>query len=105
MTRQTGIFTYLGLEAVTLLQSQAIALGNNGHNIDNIAQLLHHNNINWTEAVARRVDEVQATVNASVLNVALTLSSQLLAQVRRVLVLDIFDDRIPANGDTQSVPR
>lgn len=79
---QTQIFTHLGLEAVTLLQSQTVTLGNNGYDIDNVAQFLHHDNINRTEVVPGRVDKVEATVNARVLDITLTLSSQLLAQVR-----------------------
>lgn len=46
--------------------------------------------------MASGVDEVQAAVNASILNIPFTLSSQLLAQISRVLILDVFDDRIPA---------
>ncbi len=88
---------YLIFEAVALLQGQAVGLGNNRDNVDNIAQLLHHNNIDGAEAVACRVDKVQAAMNASILDVAFTLSSQLLAQIRGVLVFDIFDDRIPAD--------
>lgn len=89
--------THLIFEAVALLQGQAVCLGDNRDNIDDIAQLLHHNNINGTKAVTSRVDKVQAAVNASILDVTFTLSSQLLAQVRRVLVLDIFDDGVPAS--------
>ena len=46
--------------------------------------------------MASGVDEVQAAVNAGILNIPFTLSSQLLAQISRVLILDVFDDRIPA---------
>jgi hypothetical protein len=46
--------------------------------------------------VTRRLDEEQTAVDTRVLNVALTLRGELLAQVRRVLILDVLDDRVPA---------
>lgn len=46
--------------------------------------------------MARRLDEEQAAMDAGVLNVALALRSELLAQVRGVLILDVLDDRVPA---------
>lgn len=84
------------LEGCALLESQAVALGNDRHNVDEFAQLLQHNNVDGLEPVAGRVDEEQAAVDARVLEVALTLGSELLAQVGAVLVLDVLDDRVPA---------
>jgi hypothetical protein len=46
--------------------------------------------------VARGLNEEQAAVNASILDVTLSLSCELLAQVGRVLILDILDDWVPA---------
>lgn len=37
-------------------------------------------------------------MNARVLDVAVTLSGELLAEVRAVLVLDVLDDRVPAGN-------
>lgn len=42
------------------------------------------------------LDEEQAAVDAGVLDVALSLSGELLAEVSRVLVLDVLHDRVPA---------
>ena len=43
-----------------------------------------------------RVDEEEGAVNARVLDVTVALRSELLAQVRAVLVLDVLDNRVPA---------
>ena len=40
---------YLLLERLPLLESQAVGLGDNRHNIDNFAQFLHHYYINGTK--------------------------------------------------------
>lgn len=84
------------LEDLPLLQGKTIGLGNDRDDIDSLAQLLQHNNVDWLEGVAGGCDEVQAAVDASVLYVALTLGSEFLAEVGTVLVLDVLDDWVPA---------
>lgn len=96
MKSRTVRYTHLALEALPLLQSQAIRLGNDRNNIDNLAQLLHDNHVNWAETVSSGADEVQAAVDAGILDVSVSHCGQLLAEVRAVLVLDVLDDRIPA---------
>jgi hypothetical protein len=46
--------------------------------------------------VAGGVEEVQAAVDAGVLDVAVPHGGKLLAEVRAVLVLDVLDDGVPA---------
>jgi len=84
------------LERLSLLQGQGVSLGDDGHDVDNIRQLLQNNDINGLERVARGLDEEQAAVDTCVLDVSLTLSCEFLSQVRGVLILDILDDRVPA---------
>lgn len=84
------------LERLALLQSHGVGLGNDGNDVDNIGQLLQHDDIDRLEGVASWLDEEQAAVNAGVLDVALTLGGKLLSQVGRVLVLDVLDDGVPA---------
>ena len=84
------------LERISLLERQAVRLGDNGDNVHNLAELLHHNNVNRAKGVARRVDEEETAVDARVLDVAIAHGRQLLAQVCAVLVLDVLDDRVPA---------
>lgn len=48
--------------------------------------------------MARWLNEKQTAVNTGILNVAVTLGSELFAKVSGVLVLDIFHNWIPA-GD------
>ena len=84
------------LERIPLLKRQAVRLGNDRDDVDDLAQLLHDNDINGTKGVARRVDEEECAVDARVLDMAVTLRSELLAQVRAVLVLNVLDNRIPA---------
>ena len=44
-----------------------------------------------------RVDEEQCAVNPSVLDVTVPHRRQLFSEVRAVLVLDVFDDGVPAD--------
>ena len=90
------LLLYPLLEGGTLLKSQAITLGNDGHDVDELAQLLQHDDVDGLEAVTGGVDEEQAAVDARVLEVALALGGELLAQVGAVLVLDVLDNGVPA---------
>jgi hypothetical protein len=90
------LLLYPLLELGTLLKSQAITLGNDGHDVDELAQLLEHDDVDGLERVTRGLDEEQAAVDAGVLQVALTLGSELLAEVGTVLVLDVLDYGVPA---------
>lgn len=88
--------THLELETLPLLQRQAVALRNHRNNVNHLAQLLHDNDVDRSQSMASWVDEVQATVNAGILDVSFAHGSQLLAKVCTMLVLDVLDDRIPA---------
>lgn len=90
------LLLYPVLELGTLLQGQAVALGNDGHDVDKLTQLLEDDNVNGLEGVARGLDEEQAAVDARVLEVTFTLGGELLAEVGAVLVLDVLDDGVPA---------
>lgn len=48
--------------------------------------------------MAGRLDEEQAAMNTSILDVTFTLSCKLLAKVCGVLILDILDDWVPASA-------
>ena len=95
------------LEGIPLLERQGIRLGDDRDNVDNLAKLLHHDDINRAQGVARRVDEEQGDVNTRVLDVTVALCGELLAEVRAVLVLDVLDNGIPAEQgvNTQLLPR
>ena len=84
------------LERIPLLKRQAVRLGNDRNNVHDLAELLHHNDIDGAEGVASGVDEEQTAVDTGVLDVAVALRSELLAQVRAVLVLNVLDNRVPA---------
>jgi len=88
--------THLDLEIIPLLNSQAIRLGNDRYNIDHLTELLHHNHVDGAQRMPRRVDEVQAAVDARILDVPVSHRRQFLAQIRAVLILDVLDDRVPA---------
>jgi len=47
--------------------------------------------------MARRLDEEQAAMDTGILDITLTLSSEFLAEVCRVLILDVLDDGVPAD--------
>lgn len=84
------------LEGLALLQRQAVGLCDDGHDVDNVAKLAQHDNVNGLQGVAGWLDEEETAVDASVLDVALALSGELLVQVCAVLVLDVFDNWLPA---------
>ena len=84
------------LERLPLLQRQAICLGDHRHHVHSLAQLLQHHNVDGLQRVASGADEVQAAVDASILDVSLTLGGEFFAEVCAVLVLDVLDDRVPA---------
>ena len=86
------------LEDLPFFHRQTVRLGDDWHDIDNLAQFLHHDDVDRAKRVTSRVDEVQAAVNTCVLDVAVTNGCQLFAQVRAVLVLDVFDDSVPAEN-------
>jgi hypothetical protein len=46
--------------------------------------------------MTRWLDKEQAAVDTGILDVTLTLSSEFLAEVGRVLILDILDNGVPA---------
>lgn len=69
------------LESLALLQGQGIGLCNDGDDVDNLAQLLQDNYVDGLESVTCGLDEVQAAVDTGVLDVAVALSGELLAQV------------------------
>lgn len=48
--------------------------------------------------MAGRLDEEQTAVNTGILDVPVTLSGKLLAEVCGVLILDVFHDGIPASS-------
>ena len=85
------------LESLALLEGQRVGLGDDGDDVDNVGQLLQDDNIDGLERVAGGLDEEQAAVDAGVLDVALSLGGELLAEVCRVLVLDVLDDGVPAD--------
>jgi len=90
------LLPYPFLELGSFLQGQTIALGNDGHNIDKFRQLLEDDNVDGLQTVTRGLDEKQTAVDAGILKIALALGRQLLAQVGAVLVLDVFDNGVPA---------
>lgn len=74
-------------EAESLVDSEGVGLRDNRDDVDDFAQLLHHNHVDGAQAVAGRVDEEQATVDSGILNVTVTLSGELFSEVRGVLIL------------------
>ena len=87
---------YSVLECLTLLQGQTVALGNDRYDVDDVAQLLQHDDINGFEGMSRGLDEEQAAMDACVLDVALTLGREFLVQIGPVLVFDELDNGVPA---------
>lgn len=52
----------------------------------------------------RRLDEKEAAMDACVLDVPFSLGCEFLAEVGRMLILNVFDNRVPAvNGVSFSI--
>lgn len=47
--------------------------------------------------MARGLDEEEAAVDTGILDITVTLGSKFLPEVCRVLVLDVFHDRVPTS--------
>jgi hypothetical protein len=118
------------LESQALFEGEGIGLGDDGDDIDDIGQLLQDNDIDGLETeqcrdsvstgsqingssllaeqagqdsrMAGGLDEEQAAVDTGILDIALTLSSKLLAKVCGVLILDVLDNRVPASATSVS---
>jgi hypothetical protein len=93
---KSELLLYPLFERTALLESEGVGFGNDGHNVDDVGKLLEYDNIDGLEGVAGRLDEEEAAVDASVLNVSLSLGGEFFAEVGRVLVLDVLDNRVPA---------
>lgn len=73
------LLLYTVLEHLPLLQCQAVRLGNHGNNVHRLRELLQHDDIDWLQSMASRRDEVETAVDSRVLDVPLTLGSELFA--------------------------
>ena len=100
-------------ECHALFKRQGIRFRNNRNNVNNVRQLLKHDNVNGFEAaivsslqaqlswacysrMTGGLNEEKTAVNPGILNITLTLRCKLFPQVGRMLVFNVFHDRIPA---------
>lgn len=105
--------TYALSEGLTLLEGQRVRFGNDRDNVDDLRELLENDNVNGLEPntermrkknldhkdglrMARGGDEEETAVYTRVGNVAVALCGEFLAEISRVLVLDVLDDGLPA---------
>lgn len=84
------------LEVESLINSERVGLGDDWNDIDDLAELFHNDHVNRAETVAGGVDKEQAAVNTRVLDITVALSGELFSEVGRMLVLDVFNDGVPA---------
>lgn len=97
--------TYAQLECLPLVERQTITLGNDRNDVDNLAKLLHDGDVDRLKRVTSGSDEVEAAVDARVDDVLVTHRGELLAEIGRVLVLDVLDDRVPAVCEISCAPK
>lgn len=83
------------LEQIPFVHRKRIRFSNHGDNIDNIAEFLHHRNVNRTQSMTGGVDEEKTRMDTSVDNVSISHRSEFFTKVCGVLVFDVFDDGIP----------
>lgn len=84
------------LESGPLLEGQAVALGNDWHHVDELAQLLQHDDVDWLQGVPGRLNEEQTAMDPGVLQIFLTLCCELLPEICAMLILDVLDNWVPA---------
>ncbi len=75
------LLLYALLESSSFLKCQRVRFRDDWDDVDNIGKLLQNDNIDWLQSVSRRLDEEEAAVDASVLDIAFTLSGELFPQV------------------------
>lgn len=82
------------LKVGALVRSHGVGLGQDGDDVDFIVKPLHKFNVERFQAVARRLDEVQAHVDAIVAD-RLALNARFSVQIFLVLGFNVVDDRLP----------
>lgn len=87
--------TYSLLEGSNLLVGHGVRLGDDGDQVDLLVKTLHELNIESLERVTGGGDEVQASVDAGVGDLA-AVDSVLLVEVGIETALDGFQDGLPA---------
>lgn len=83
-------------ERTSFLEGQGVSFRNHRDNVDDVREFLENDNIDRLESVTGWLDEEETAVNTCVLNVAFALGGELFTEVGRVLIFDVFDDRVPA---------
>lgn len=86
------------LERPAFLEGKRVGLCDDGHNIDHIGEFLEHHNVDGFEGVTRWLNEEQAAMDTGILDVPFSLRSQFFSEVGRVLVFDVFHDRVPTRA-------
>lgn len=95
---ESELLLYSLLEGAALLEGEGVSLSDDGDDVDDIGELLEDDNIDRLQRMARWLDEEQAAVDASVLNIAFALGGELFSEIGRVLILDVLHNRIPARA-------
>lgn len=94
MRRTSRSETDVGFEADSLVQGERIGFCNDRDDVDDVCKFTKDGEVERTKAMAGRVEEVQGGVDAGIDDVAVAQGSQLFTEIRRMLVLDILDDRV-----------
>jgi len=94
-------------ERPAFLEGERVGLCYDGHDVDDIGELLQHYNVDGFQSMSRWLNEEEAAMDSGILNVAFSLRRQFLPEVGRVLVFDVFHDWVPTAiiVDQISVPR
>jgi len=79
VVQQLGANSFLKVEA--LIERERVRLGDDWNNVHDFAELLHHDNVNGTERMTGGIDEEKTAMNAGVLDITVSLSSQLFPEV------------------------
>ena len=83
-----------------LVWSHGVGLGQDGDDVDFIVKPLHKFYVERFQAVARRLDKVQAHVDAIVAD-WLALNARFSVQILLVFRFNVVDDRLPTAASKQ----
>lgn len=70
------------LECGSLFEGERVGLGDDGNDVDDVRELLQHDNVDWLEGVPGWLDEEETAVYSRVLDISLSLCCELFPQVR-----------------------
>lgn len=75
------LFLYTFLECASLFESKRVGFCDDWNDVYNVSQLLEDDDVNRLQSMSRWLNEEKAAMDAGILDISITLSSELLSEV------------------------